>query len=217
MGIVKGKKVITQKAESVLALLSHQDFCKNFYLAGGTALALLLNHRISVDLDFFTASSFNPKILSSLLKKLFKENSKDVNIEKGTLNVLLNNVQASFMEFKYPMINHPQLNNYGIYTASIEDIAAMKISTVTGRSARKDLIDIYYIIKSGFSFDEIISLFYKKFGKAASDPIIIYKSLNYFEYADDERMPYMFDNTSWEKIKKFMVEQTAIYFKNRFL
>lgn len=217
MGIVKSKKVITQKTESVLALLSRQDFCRNFYLAGGTGLALLLNHRKSVDLDFFTAGSFNPKILSVRLKKIFKENFRVLNIEKGTLNVLLNKVHTSFMEFKYPMITPPKLNNYGIYSASIEDIAAMKISTVTGRSARKDLIDIYYIIQSGINFDEIIGLFCKKFGKSATDPIIIYKSLNYFENADDERMPYMFDNISWEKIKKFISRQTAIYFKNKFL
>ena len=64
------ERILTEKAKENLALLGRSDILKNAYLAGGTAAALQLGHRVSADFDFFTDKDFIPKIFSDRLSRL---------------------------------------------------------------------------------------------------------------------------------------------------
>ena len=128
-------------------------FCKlkflakeGFYLARGTALALQLAHRTSLDFDFYVKSHFHSDKLISDLKKVFPEKIEEISKEKDALFVRIDKVSNSFFWYKYPLIS-PLIKTKGPSLASLGDIAAMKLIALTSRTRRRDYVDIFYLIK----------------------------------------------------------------------
>lgn len=211
----KSTEVITQKEEQILEVLAAQKFMRNFYLAGGTSLALQIHHRRSVDLDFFSSHDVNPDRLAKNLKRLFRKKCEILKIEKGTLHAQTNNSKISFLEYKYPLLEKRQKVFLRIKLAGMKDIAAMKISAIQSRGAKRDFIDIYFMIKYYFKLSEMIALYKKKFGTGAYSEAIIFKSLNYFSDADKEPSPILFKLADWKSIKSFLISETVKYFGQR--
>ena len=159
-----------------------------FYLAGGTGLALQIGHRDSVDFDFFTNNSFDPNKLIKKLTKIFDRNSfKVIQIEKNTLSILLNlEIKISFMTYDYSIVS-PFISTEYLNIASIPDIACMKLSTIMQRSALKDYVDLYEIMKI-YTLEQLLSFTKKKYPMI--DSTIILKSLSYLEDIVDEPLIY---------------------------
>ena len=159
-----------------------------FYLAGGTGLALQIGHRDSVDFDFFTKNSFDPNKLIKKLTKIFDRNSfKVIQIEKNTLSILLNlEIKISFMTYDYSVVS-PFISTEYLNIASIPDIACMKLSTIMQRSALKDYVDLYEIMKI-YTLEQLLSFAKKKYPMI--DSTIILKSLSYLEDIVDEPLIY---------------------------
>jgi predicted nucleotidyltransferase component of viral defense system len=180
------------------------SFIEDFYLAGGTALALQLGHRWSEDLDFFTKTRFDSFELITRLSKLgeFTLTGQD----DTTVHGLMGNIKLSFLYYPYSQLEGFHIYK-GIKIAHIKDIALMKIIALIQRGSKKDFIDLFFIEKEGIRIEQIMDLFSKKFCFASYEPMLIYKSLGYFEDADREITPKMFIDISWEKIKS--------YFSNR--
>ena len=115
----------------------------DYYMIGGTALSLQLGLRESYDFDFCVKSPFNNEILLKELQSI--GNVEVIQNQKGTCDVLLNEVQVSF--FYYPnkvikeFIETDEIPNLKI--ASILDIAIMKIIAIGGRGAKKDFFDLF--------------------------------------------------------------------------
>ncbi len=96
------KKVISKKTQADLEVLKSAGLLENFYLAGGTGLALQLKHRLSIDLDFFTKRDINTKMLIQKLKKLGR---LSINQEaENTLTVRFNETNLSFFKYEYPLL-----------------------------------------------------------------------------------------------------------------
>ncbi|TRZ64900.1 MAG: hypothetical protein D4Q79_00480 [Spirochaetia bacterium] len=195
---------IPLKTRNLLQDLSGQKFMKNFYLAGGTAIALFFKHRQSQDLDFFTEKSFSSSNLIKNLKTLgifqgFK-NSED------TLTGSLNEVKVSFFSLPYGLLNKPI--KYGnLRIADIIDLALMKILAISDRGTKRDFIDLYFICQKVKPLDEFLFLFQKKFGKYDYNIHHIIKSLTYFDDAEKDKMPKMHISVEWNEIKKFFTEE----------
>jgi len=187
-----------------LALLGRSGILKDAYLAGGTAAALQLGHRISVDFDFFTTKEFVPKVFSTELSKLgsFDEEQAD----KGTVIGEFEGIKFSLFIYKYPLVL-PPLKHFLLNIADIRDIAAMKIDAVATRGAKRDFIDLYFILKSGYGLNELLKFYDKKYGKLASNLIHIQKSLVFFNDAEPDEMPHMLKELAWEEVKKFFEEE----------
>lgn len=215
MGEFTQKKVITRKAEQVLELLGNLKQMKDFYLVGGTALALQIGHRTSVDLDFFINKKFNPETFLKLLHQNFKNNVKKVETVKGTLHIIFNNTKVSFIEFLYPIIEKDMLSYKGVKIAGIKDIAAMKLSAITGRNTKKDFIDLYFLLKSGYSLKELVSYYYKKFNVGSEIDTMLYKSLLFFDEADLIKAPRLFNPVSWESVKRVITKETLNTFRKK--
>lgn len=131
-------------------------FKDRFYLAGGTALALQLAHRDSVDFDFFTEEDFDSEALLREVKEVFSRHRVEV-IQAGnkTLNIIIDgDVKVSFFCIKEKLLRPPLDCEY-FNIADIDDIACMKVSALL-RAAYKDYVDLFYILKSK-SLDEIIN------------------------------------------------------------
>ena len=181
---------------------------EDFYLAGGTALALQIGHRDSVDFDFFCKKDIDTKKLFDLLKdKLGKHKILKTQDEINTLSILLDgDIKISFFAYKYELLNEIIKTNY-LQIASLEDIACMKLSAITSRATNKDYIDLYYILQK-IKLSDLLEKVNKKFSDL--DINLILKSLTYFD--DIQIQPIVFRNDNFvdfEEVKK-TIEQKVL-------
>lgn len=190
--------------QELLALLSKFQLLKDAYLAGGTAAALQLGHRISVDLDFFTLHKFDVKKKAEALKKW-----GDFSIEQiswGTIQGHFKEVRFSLFVYEYPIL-FPFKEFRRIKVLDLRDIAAMKIAAISDRGTKRDFIDLYFICKRRISLPYILRLYDRKYKRLETNLLHIQKSLVYFEDAEKEEMPKMLKDVSWQQIKKFFEEE----------
>jgi len=200
------EKAIDSKTRQVLIKIRETQVLENFYLAGGTALSLILGHRKSIDLDFFSSSFPKFEILVAKLKTL---NPKVINQDKGTLDLYIDDVKVSFLEYKYPLVGD-FLEFDQVKVASLEDIACMKLSAISSRGSKKDFIDLYFILQK-FSLGELLDLFEKKFKGVDYQMSHILKSLVYFEEAEKQPDPEFLVDVDWNEVRKALEDSTYKY------
>lgn len=174
-------------------------------LLGGTALALHLGHRKSVDLDMF--GTFDPIV--SYRKLLADAGHSVEGAENGTVQSLrVNNVKVDLVNYPYPWLDDA-IEEGNIRLAGLRDIAAMKLSAVANRGRKKDFIDVARLLDV-FSLDQMLSLYKEKF--SVSELSFPLRGLMYFDDAEEDPMPEMFDsNFTWENVKKTVVAATRKY------
>jgi len=172
---------------------------EGWYLAGGTALAIYLGHRHSVDLDWFAPVLEDPLALAARIRDAGL--TMEVrNIAKGTLEGTVGGVRVSFMEYRYPMLRKTiRWKAKGVALASLDDLAAMKLSAVAQRGSRKDFIDIYALGIKHRPLPGLLGCYSRKFGIA--EPSHVLYGLAWFEDAERERMPRMIQRWTWPTIK----------------
>lgn len=194
------EETLIKGANDSLAILGRVDILKDAYLAGGTAAALQIGHRISVDLDFFTAKKFAPKDFSAALSQLgsFDENQAD----KGTVLGKFKGINFSLFIYKYPLI-FPVIRYLSLSIADIGDIAAMKIDAIATRGAKRDFIDLYFICRNNYHLSQILDIYDRKYQNLAVAKVHIMKSIVYFEDAESDEMPRMLKPCKWEEVKKY--------------
>jgi len=193
--------ILDKKRFDLLPLF--KNFKKDFYLGGGTALALQMGHRDSVDFDFFKEGDIDTLKLFDDLKELFKGHPiLKVQEEVDTLSlIVLDNIKLSFFGYKYKLIKE-LIDEENLKLASVEDIGCMKLSAITGRASSKDYVDLYYILQN-IDLAELLGKTSKKFPDL--DGNLILKSLVYFEDVIFE--PIMFKNNNhvdFDEVKKFL-------------
>lgn len=202
------EEVLPSKTKKSLAILGESGLLKDAYLAGGTALALQIGHRISVDLDFFTPKKFKEKIFIQKLNKL-PVNFRLERLGEGTILGYLDKIRFSLFSYEYPLLAKPD-KFLGISIASVKDIAPMKLAAISDRGTKRDFTDIYFImaVEKIFSLPEIFALYDKKFKVLQQNKLHILKSLVYFRDAEQNPMPKMIQNVDWLNIKKFFEKET---------
>lgn len=184
-----------------------------FYLAGGTALALQTGIRESFDFDFFVQEEFDENLLISELETI--GNLEITTCRKGTVHVILENIQLTFLYFNNNLVEDKiKVNEIkGLYLASIKDIAIMKLIAISQRGTKKDFFDLYYICNQyNIKMEDIIRNLEKKYNKEKINYSHIIQSLSYFEDAEDEILPKTFIKYDWKNIKEYYIkEQKDIY------
>lgn len=176
--------------------LQSLDELQDARLVGGTALALQIGHRKSVDIDLFMSNTVDVNDLLAAIQTI----TNDVVLlsSSRTMRFLrVNSVKVDVVAYPYKWIDEP-VSEDGITLASVKDIAAMKISAITNRGTKKDFIDLYFLLQQ-FTFQEIIELYKTKYPDAVMFTTL--KSLAYFDDAEPEPMPYMLKDLSWEQVK----------------
>lgn len=154
------------------------------YLAGGTAIALYLGHRISVDIDLFTEKEFySGPIISSLKERYVVEVVSTA--EKDTFITNINKVRLSLFRYPYPLLEPTNYNpDLNIHIASPADIAVMKVVAIVQRGTAKDFVDLRAIISAyDLSLQFLISQIHKKYGVSEEYSYQIKKSLVFFDDA----------------------------------
>ncbi len=173
----------------------------NFYLAGGTAVALHLGHRRSDDLDWMTAERLpDPLGLAARLR------SRSVPVEvrevaDGTLHATVSRVRVSFLEYRYGLLRPlAEWEEARAPVASLEDLAAMKLAAVAQRGSRKDFVDIYAIGRERIPLPRMLALYKEKYSVRDAGHVLY--GLAYFADADRERMPRMVWRVGWQEVKR---------------
>ncbi len=182
----------------LLKTLMHDKELPLFNLVGGTALALYMGHRLSVDLDLFTPQSFDAEKLGRYLTN--KYNFKESFREKNTLKGEIKEVKIDCITYNYSHVESITREE-GIRMYSMKDIAAMKLSAIVGNGTRlKDFVDIA-CLSTKLSFSDMIEAYQDKYPGA--NPVSVIKALNY--HADinlHESIQIINGNYKWDKIEK---------------
>jgi predicted nucleotidyltransferase component of viral defense system len=202
--LCKDPFIVHPNTFNLIQELQSLDFLKGFYLVGGTALALKLGHRNSVDIDLFTQDEFNDnELLENLLEKF---NFNLIYNRKNTIVCSINDVKTDFIRHNYPLINEP-LTEEGITYLSLEDICAMKLHAIQNSGKRlKDFIDIYFLLEH-FSLNQMLGFYEIKYKH--SNKLIALRAINYFEDIDPSiDPPVLKKSISITKIKKRIQEAT---------
>jgi hypothetical protein len=197
---------ILQGAQAqVLRGLAPLVSARQFYLGGGTALAIHLGHRLSIDLDWFTPGEIVDPL--RLAQDLRDEEIPFVtgSIERGTLHGMMETVRLSFMEYHYPLLEPTILwPEYACLLASMADLACMKLSAVAQRGSRKDFIDIYVLGNNDLSLKDMLSLYQRKY--SVKDISHVLYGLSYFDDAEREVSPKLLLEMDWKVVKKTIQE-----------
>jgi hypothetical protein len=171
---------------------------ENFFLVGGTSLALQIGHRTSVDIDLFTFENIDADALIGALQDYNMQVSYRA---KNTLITFIEGVKVDFITHNYPLLEN-LIREKGIRMASKADIAAMKVNAIAGNGTRvKDFVDIYYLLND-YSFAQIISFFKSKYQQQSDFHAI--KSLTFFDDVDLADWPVLLADKQlkWPQVMK---------------
>lgn len=198
-------KTIEPTTLELLKKLQNIPAFSEMRLVGGTSLALQLGHRSSIDIDLFGNIEFdNFNILPKLNKigkiKILKQ-SENINI------FLIDGVKVDIVNYFYKWLDKPIIKDELVLSTK-KDISAMKLAAITGRGTKKDFIDLFFLLKY-YSVSEMLN-FYKKKYSDGSDFMVL-KSLTYFADAEENEMPYMFENIEWNEVKAKIKEAVIDY------
>jgi hypothetical protein len=203
---------MTKKA---LDFLSNEKWLKdtNWYLAGGTALALQTGQRRSVDLDFFTTDqSFT---ISSVLLNFFSNKNWETTIEEpNTIYGKLFKAKVSFIAYPFFKPEQEFLRYGTINIIRPRDIAVMKIIAISQRGRKRDFYDLYWCAKNIEPLVVIIKRLKKQYPSVAHDYHHILKSLVYFKDAESDPTPEINFKASWKTVKSFFIKEIPIITKN---
>ena len=175
-------------------------------LVGGTALALQLGHRSSIDLDLFGTIEENTDLTTEVLERIGQTVPGRCSSRIKTYRVC--GVKTDIVGYDcYPWIDSPVLED-GLRLASPKDIAAMKVNEIQGRGTRKDFVDMYFLIQN-YGLDQVMQFYKAKYPDYSEYRAML--SLTYFEDAEQNPMPEMFVNVSWEEMKQSILKAVEVY------
>lgn len=191
----------------LLAEIGQMPFAGRFYLAGGSALALRLGHRVSVDLDFFSdvdevGDESRAEIVAAFKQRRATEVLENVS---GNLLMEVEGTPVGFFSYGYPLLE-PPAEVLGVRVAGLLDVGMMKLDALISRGARKDFYDLYFIARQ-IPLEEMLHQGPIKYPYAHDYEMMALTSLTYFENADQQMAIESFPLTDWETVKGFFVAE----------
>ena len=193
-------QVLDSEKQRVIQLQSALVLQEDFYLAGGTGLGLRLGHRLSRDLDWFTARQFDASKVGKALERL-PEKPTELSIGgPGTLRAYYGRLETSFIHYQQ-VVARPQIIDAAglkIPVADLETLALMKASALQHRGAKRDFIDIHALCKApGWSMERFIDL---ATTRLPLKPVQMKLALTYHADADRDPMPPGY-KIPWDRVK----------------
>ncbi|MBI1782427.1 MAG: nucleotidyl transferase AbiEii/AbiGii toxin family protein [Sphingobacteriales bacterium] len=199
---------ISEPVRHLLLSFSASEQLQNFALAGGTALALHLGHRKSIDIDLFAFNQTDMYETSLYLENSFNQ----IDVRKTSnafIFCFINNIKCDFVNHSRHLLIKPILTLDNIRLFSKEDIAAMKLNAICGRGSKKDFYDIFSLLKI-FSLKEMLSFYDYKF--KSDNSWMALRSLQFYEDTDMQEQPELITEfPKWEEIKSHIYNEVNNY------
>lgn len=202
------QEILNKQQTELLELMS--AFKREYYLVGGTAIALHLGHRRSIDFDMFKLSAINHK---KNLDKIIASKFDHIITRRVTeqMNLIINGVKVTF--FQYPFAVEAKEKACGTFRMpSLLTLAAMKAYALGRRSKWKDYVDLYFLLTEHFSIQEISAKATELFGELFSEKMFRIQ-LTYFEDVDyTEEVEFLIENPPTnQQIKDKLTEIATIF------
>ena len=141
------KETVNQEMWELLQTLMKDQMLKDYILVGGTALALRLGHRLSVDIDLFTTKAFDSKMMLKYLQDNYGVQEKGNRLHNNTVLTYIDDIKVDIVTHNYPLLNSVE-NIEGVRMISNEDIGAMKLHAIHQSGDRyKDFVDMYFLLE----------------------------------------------------------------------
>lgn len=192
-------EVLSEKHNKILPLLKNFG---SFYLAGGTALALQIGHRISVDFDLFTDKPIEKKLFDIAKRAFAGRKIRPLVDNKDELTILVDDIKITFLRYPFPALL-PKKKVQGVNLLSVKEIAATKAYTIGRRGAFKDYIDLYFVIKDKFcSLKEAMRLAKQKFSQEFNERLFL-EQLAYFDDIEDVEIIFVREKIDKAGLAKF--------------
>jgi predicted nucleotidyltransferase component of viral defense system len=202
-----GRVALPEEQRRTLDRLKPASEELGLYLAGGTAIALHLGHRISRDLDLFTN---NPEVVLERARTVLSRlsNAEVTSISDATLAMRIDTIPVDIVKYPYPLLNPPSEGPGQFPVASLEDLATMKLAAAARRGIRRDFWDLYEIFQSGaVTLASSLASYTRRFGVKESDLYHVIRALTFFDDAEaDVLMPEGLTAERWATIKRWFTD-----------
>ncbi|MFZ0280006.1 MAG: nucleotidyl transferase AbiEii/AbiGii toxin family protein [Bacteroidales bacterium] len=199
------KEILSESQLRLLPLVS--KFRKEFYLAGGTAVALYIGHRRSIDFDLFKFSPLNHRKIVTVFEESGTPYAVNLRIPEQ-LNLNVTDVKFTFLEYPFT-INAKIRFEDSLRLPELIDLAAMKAYALGRRSKWKDYVDLYFLIKEFYTVGQISERAREIFDQLFSEKLFR-AQLSYFDDVDyTEEIEYLVAPVSAGKIKEFLVDKAT--------
>ena len=216
------KEAISAPLLESLVVLMDMKTIRAHRLVGGTALALQLGHRVSIDIDLFTDGKTDYDAVQEELYERFGnkfEKGRTISnaLSKG-IAIYLNNIKTDILDWRTKFIR-PFILDEQIRLASKEDIIAMKFNTFLcapelARYEKKDFVDLANLMKE-YSLEQMMQLYNEKYPNELMSSRLMIEGLQLSEMADKKVMPKMLNGETWEDTKKQIEESIAYFVKKK--
>lgn len=216
------KEAVSNELLTTIDFLMGMPVLDKHRLVGGTALALQIGHRISVDIDLFCDSTSDYSFILSELEIRFKKNYlflHNINSPMGKgVSVLLNGIKTDILDWK-TKFNFKFIEANKIRLTAKEDIVGMKLDTFLcppeyARYEKKDYTDLAFLLKE-FKLAKMIELYKLRHPTFANPDRLVLEGLQWHQLADKKPNPKMLIEMSWIEIKKVLDNAVEEYLKNR--
>jgi len=181
-------------------------FKRSFYLVGGTAIALQLGHRQSIDFDLFTSAKIKPLTLKRQAEQS-GFSCKLLGSDIDQIHFILNNVKVTFFSYPYP-VEHPVMLTNIISMPSLLSLAAMKAFALGRRAKWKDYVDLYFLLRDHFSVIEICHEANRLFTSGFSDRLFRGQLAYHTDIDYSETVAYMSGHeVEAETVKAYLIDK----------
>ena len=189
------------------ALIPHFElFAKEYYLVGGTAIALYLGHRKSINFDLFKYDKIKLKSIKKWKEDLPVTPINTIYESSDQIHFIIGNVKVTFMQFPFQLKSANHI--HGLSMPSLLSLAAMKAYALSGRAKWKDYVDLYFIMKDHYSLKQIITEADDIFGSAFNSQLFR-QQLSYFDDINyTEKVEYIGEPLEDEIIKVFLTDKS---------
>lgn len=197
-------EVLNSQQKELLPILA--QFKREYYLVGGTAIALHIGHRESIDFDLFKEKNIRKKDVYAKLKSTdYKITFSDYN----QINLLSNGVKITFFSFPYQVPLNAELKGF-LKMPDLLTLAAMKAFALGRRAKWKDYLDMYFILKFHFTFKEVANKAREIFKDEFIEKQFI-AQLGYFKGINhDEEVTFIIPNPPSEDEVKFFLSEVSL-------
>ena len=197
------KNILTANQHKLLPLV--KEFSQAYYLVGGTAIALHLGHRRSIDFDLFTSGRLKKQSIKRIIDRHQCPVSDVLFEDSEQLHLVVNDVKLTFFSYPY-QIDAPVDFERIIHMPDLLTLAAMKAYALGGRAKWKDYVDLYILLRDHFSLSQISEKSKDIFGAYYNEKLFR-EQLCFFQDVDrSERVDFVVQAVSDEEIRQFLTD-----------
>lgn len=204
------KEILSKEQLEILPLI--KLFAGDFYLVGGTAVALHIGHRRSIDFDLFTDKNIKRRSIKKIIESSKYPVQDIIYEDHEQMHLIVNSVKLTFFNFP-TKVDHPLDFEGIIKIPALLDLAAMKAYALGGRAKWKDYVDLYFIMRDHYTLKEISGRA-KEIFETFFNEKLFREQLSYFKDIDhSEKLEYVGEDVKDEVIEKALIEKAISPFE----